>query len=152
MYRNHVRFNLFFALPVLLGTIYYCFHPSLNLLITFAGVFIYSTLFMNPDLDIANRVKLFSFRGLMTLPFRSYAKCFSHRGLSHNVILGSLTRIIWLIFWGIAIFFLIYKTLPNTTTLYAYYQQYRPFVFYTLSAICLADWCHLLLDRKMLKT
>ncbi|MGE3716158.1 MAG: DUF2227 family putative metal-binding protein, partial [Simkaniaceae bacterium] len=82
MYKGHVRFNLFIALPILLGGSDYLFHPSRAMLITFASVFAYSTLFMNPDLDLANQIKLFSSRGVFTLPFRSYAKIVSHRGLS----------------------------------------------------------------------
>jgi uncharacterized metal-binding protein len=151
MYYGHVRFNLFLALPVFLGAAYYFLHPSRDLMITFAAVFSYSTLFMNPDLDLANQVKLFSIRGLLTLPFRSYATFFSHRGISHNVVLGSLSRILWLAAWGGLIFLVMYKTLPTKATLYKYYRHYQPFILYSLAAICLADWCHLLLDRKELK-
>jgi len=150
-YIKHVRFNLFLALPIILGLGYYFLRPSYLLIITFAAVFSYSTLFMNPDLDVANQIKLFSIRGMLTFPFRSYAILFKHRGLSHNLILGSLTRIFWLAIWGIIIFWAIYKTFPTKISLYRYYQQYHSFILYSLSAICLADWCHLLLDSKVIK-
>ena len=151
MYKGHVRFNLFIALPILLGGSYYLFHPSRAMLITFASVFAYSTLFMNPDLDLANQIKLFSIRGLLTLPFRSYAKIFSHRGLSHSLFLGSLTRILWLAGWAALVFLVMYKTLPTKSTLYKFYSLYQPYILYSFAAICLADWCHLLLDRKEMK-
>lgn len=151
MYKGHAKFNLFLALPILLGGMYYFLHPHRDLMITFAAVFTYSTLFMNPDLDLANQIKLFSIRGLLTFPFRSYAKFFSHRGLSHNVILGSATRILWLAAWGTLVFFIMYKSLPTKASLYKFYRHYQPFILYSAAAICLADWCHLLLDRKELK-
>ncbi|NGX51630.1 MAG: hypothetical protein K1060chlam2_01503 [Chlamydiae bacterium] len=150
-YSGHARFNLFLALPLLLGALYAFLHPSRDLMITFASVFVYSTLFMNPDLDLANQIKLFSIRGLFALPFRSYAALFSHRGLSHNLIVGSITRILWLAGWGALIFLAIYKTLPTEASLRRFYHHYQPFILYSFAAISLADWCHLLLDRKELR-
>jgi len=151
MYKQHAQFNLFIALPILLGAMYYFLHPTRELMLTFAGTFAYSTLFMNPDLDLANQIKLFSIRGILTLPFRSYAKFFSHRGLSHHLILGSFTRILWLLAWGALGFLLIYKTLPQKKDLLKVYFQYQPFFLYSLAGICLADWGHLLLDMKEVK-
>lgn len=151
MYKGHARFNLCFALPILLGAMYFFLKPNPHLMITFGAVFIYSTLFMNPDLDLANQIRLFSIRGLLTLPFRSYAKFFSHRGLSHHVLLGSLTRILWLAAWGCLIFLIYYKTLPTKATFYKFYRHYQPYIIYAFAAICIADWCHLLLDRKEMK-
>jgi len=151
MYKGHTRFNLFIALPIFLGAIYYFLNPHRDLMITFAAVFSYSTLFMSPDLDLANKIKLFSLRGVLTFPFRSYAKFFSHRGLSHHVLLGSLTRILWLAGWGALIFLALYKGLPTKATFLKFYFHYKPFILYSLGGVCLADWCHLLLDRKELK-
>lgn len=148
MYKEHAKFNIFIALPILLGAMYYFLHPVRDLMLTFSGAFVYSTLFMNPDLDLANQIRLFSIRGFLTLPFRSYAKFFSHRGLSHNVVLGSLTRIAWLMGWACLIFLALYKTLPSKGTLLSFYKHYHPFILYALAGVCLADWGHLLLDRK----
>lgn len=148
MYKQHAQFNIFIALPVLLGAIYYFLHPHRPFMITFAGAFTYSTLFMNPDLDLANQIRLFSIRGLLTLPFRSYAKIFSHRGLSHSPLLGSFTRIAWLFGWGALIFLAIYQTLPAKGDFLKFYKHYEPFILYSLAGICFADWGHLLLDMK----
>ena len=148
MYKGHARFNLFLALPILIGGIHYFFDPTKYELFTFASVFTYCTLFMNPDLDMADQIKLISIRGVLTIPFRSYAKFFSHRGISHNLILGSLSRIIWILGWTIVVFFLLYKTLPTKATILKFYFHYETYIRYSLAGICLADWCHLLLDRK----
>ena len=147
-YKKHTQFNLFVALPILVGSAYFVFHPSYQLLMTFALVFTYTTLFMSPDMDLANQIRLFSIRGLFSLPFRSYAKFFSHRGLSHHVLLGSLTRIFWLAGWGTLIFLGIYKSLPHKKDLLKFYSLYQPYFLYALAGVCSADWGHLLLDRK----
>lgn len=150
-YKQHSKFNLLVALPVLLAATYYFMHPHSHCLITFAAVFTYSTLFMSPDMDLAYQIRFFSIRGLLSAPFRSYAKLFSHRGLSHNFFLGSLTRILWLSAWGALIFFAVYKSLPTKGSILKFYKHYQPYILYGLAGICLADWCHLLLDRKELK-
>ncbi len=103
-YKKHTQFNLLIALPILLIAAHFTLHPSYDLLITFAAVFSYTTLFMSPDMDLAHQIRFFSIRGFFSLPFRSYSKLFSHRGLSHHLLLGSLTRIAWLIGWGLLIF------------------------------------------------
>lgn len=84
----------------------------------------------------------------MTIPFRSYACFFRHRGLSHNLLLGSATRIAWLCGWGCLLFFFYYRVLPNQSIFYPFYFQYKMHVLYALAAVCLADWSHLLLDKR----
>lgn len=148
MYKTHTRFNLLVALPILGVGIYYLLHPPLAFVGTFIVAFTYTTLFMNPDLDLANQIRLFSLRGLFSIPFRSYAACFRHRGLSHHFVLGSLTRIVWLLGWLFIVFFLTYKALPSQKSLITMYTQYQPFILYGLAGVCFADWAHLLLDIK----
>ena len=150
-YKRHSKFNLFIALPILLGAAFYFLHPQRSFLLTFSGTFIYSTLFMSPDMDLAYQIRLFSWRGILSFPFRSYAQFFSHRGLSHHVLFGSATRILWLTSWGLVIFFAIYKALPTKSTILNFYRQNEFYILYGLAGVCFADWCHLLLDRKEVK-
>lgn len=151
LYKTHTFFNLFLALPLSLAIMYFLLHASFFSMGIFSGTFAYSTLFMNPDLDLANNIKLFSIRGCLTLPFRLYAKVFKHRGLSHHIILGSISRIVWLAAWGALIFLIFYKTLPNPTTLYRYYLKNKSHIHTIFLSICIADWSHLLLDTKIMK-
>lgn len=151
MYKQHSLFNIFCALPIFLAAGHFLLKADLHLLATFGIVFTYSTLFMSPDMDLANKIRLFSIRGLLTLPFRSYAKFFSHRGISHSILFGSLTRILWLACWFGLIMLLINQSLPNSSTLLKLYSKHRIWILYGAAGICLADWCHLLLDRKELK-
>ncbi len=146
LYKTHATFNIVVALPLLVGGMLYFFTPSMRHLVIFSGVFVYATLFMNPDLDLVNQVKLFSFRGLLTLPFRGYSRVFSHRGISHSLFFGTLTRILWLGALLYLVLFLLGRQLPDKRVLFALFRN-QNFLF-GLSAIVIADLCHLLLDLK----
>lgn len=143
-YKTHTGFNLFFMLPALVGFGYYFFQPSEKALIVFTATFTYATLFMNPDLDLVHKIKLFSLRGFITLPFRGYSKIFKHRGISHSFLLGSFTRIIWLSF----VLFLVCFSFSFSDYLFSFYKNFKTYFIYALIGICLADWSHLLLDAK----
>ncbi|HEV3269026.1 MAG TPA: DUF2227 family putative metal-binding protein [Candidatus Rhabdochlamydia sp.] len=143
-YKIHTGFNLFLMLPILIGLGYYFLQPSEKALIIFTATFIYATLFMSPDLDLVHKIKLFSLRGLLTLPFRGYSKIFKHRGISHSLLLGSFTRIIWLS----SLLFLFSFSFSFSENLLSFYKHFKTYFIYALIGICLADWSHLLLDVK----
>ena len=146
-YKTHSSFNIFIALPVILFLLHHFIKPSFNLLITFSICFIYSTLFMNPDLDIANQIKLFSLRGFLTLPFRSYSHFFRHRGISHMFLIGSLTRVLWLGVIAFIIFYIFDISFFNAKKLTT--VLHNKHFLYCLFALSLADLCHLMLDIKI---
>lgn len=146
-YKGHTKFNLLFALPLLGAGAYFLLETPWPLLLIFSGTFVYSTLFMSPDLDLAYQIRLRSLRGLFSLPFRLYARLFKHRGLSHSFLFGSLTRIGWLALWVLLLFVLITQSLPSEKTLLETWSSYRWQLLYAFGGICFADWSHLLLDR-----
>ncbi|MDP1835921.1 MAG: DUF2227 family putative metal-binding protein [Chlamydiales bacterium] len=148
-YKTHCSFNVFLALPALVGAQFYMHKPESVYLATFVGAFVYTTFFMSPDLDLVHNIRLRSVRGFFSVPFRAYSNVFCHRGVSHSFLFGSLTRIMWL--GGIALmaFFLLYQTLPSTNSFLHCCKQYKGFLIYGFAGICLADWCHLLLDLKL---
>lgn len=150
-YKTHSVFNLCCALPALVAAAYYYIYPPYVLLVTFVITFVYCTLFMNPDLDLAHKIRLFSLRGILTLPFRLYSVIFSHRGISHSLLFGSLTRIGWLAGMSLLVFYLLHQTLPASRDFYAYYRMYKYYIWYGAAGVCLADWSHLLLDIKIRK-
>jgi len=147
-YKTHVSFNLLLALPITAVGLCYVYNPPTPFLITFMSAFLYSTCFMNPDLDLIHQIKLFSIRGLLTLPFRFYSKIFKHRGLSHSIFFGTATRILWLSAVGLLLFYLVYETLPEERKFLSYLNDYKLYVLYGLAGVVLADWCHLALDFK----
>jgi uncharacterized metal-binding protein len=145
-YKTHTQFNLLLALPLLVVGMVYFLHPTYLHLLIFSAAFVYATLFMNPDLDLANQIKLLSIRGLLTLPFRAYSSIFRHRGLSHSPFFGTLTRMVWLGIIFLLILFLIDQPVPSRKAVLALLKT--PNYLFGLSAIMLADLCHLLLDYK----
>ena len=147
-YRTHTFFNLSFFLPLSFVTIFYFFAPNRFDLIVYSLSFAYATLFMTPDADLANKVKLFSLRGLMTLPFRPYSFLFSHRGISHWFIVGTITRILWLSLLFIAIYTLVYQRSLSLEPILEFYQVHKLSLLYCFAGLSISDLGHLILDKK----
>lgn len=132
-YRTHVSVNLFLALPAALAALKYTVQSTPADWIWFGGAFIYGTLFLHPDLDLARNIRLFSLKGLLTLPFRPYSYLFRHRGISHWPIIGTLTRVAWLL----AIFYCLGWTFPHFP---------NSAMWLCIGGIASADLSHILLD------
>ena len=145
-YKTHTRFNLFLALPILLLGLYYFFHSSWQQLGIFGGCFIYATLFMSPDMDLANQIKFFSLRGVLTSPFRLYSKIFNHRGLSHSILFGTLTRIGFLTLLGVFGLWIFKQTLLTPDSFVLFLKTHQTWILFAFAGIFSADLCHLLLD------
>lgn len=146
-YKTHTQFNLLLALPLLIWGAHSQLHLPKPHLITFGLAFAYGTLFMNPDLDLAHKIQLFSIRGILSLPFRAYSKVFRHRGLSHSLVFGTLTRVGWLLMIAWVITFAMYKVMLSYTDLLSVYYSYESYFFYGFIGIFLADICHVALDH-----
>ncbi len=97
LFRTHLKFNILLALPLWLFFLYTFFAFSKNSLAVFSASFLYASYFFHPDLDLAHQIKLFSTKGILTLPFRFYSLFFKHRGISHHPLWGTLTRIAWVV-------------------------------------------------------
>lgn len=146
-FKKHTSFNMLFAYPLLLFALYYFFHPSFEHLGSFTASFLYATLFMSPDMDYARKIKWHSLRGLLTFPFRSYSRFFRHRGLSHNIFFGSLTRIFWLLGF-IAIISYIFDFLFFTKESFLTFCKNEKMLFlFAFLGIFFADLFHVFLDK-----
>jgi len=100
---------------------------------------------MSPDMDVSHKIKPFSLRGLLSLPFLGYAKLFKHRGISHSLLLGSLTRVAWL--GGIFLLVSYLFHIPFLKTYSFYFTHYKQEILYSFLGIFTADGSHILLDR-----
>lgn len=143
LYKTHSTFNIFVVLPLALTGIWFFLVPETKYMQVFAAAFIYATLFLGPDLDLAYHYKLKSLRGILTLPFRPYARIFKHRGISHHIVFGTVSRMLWLtlIFLGIS-FICSWDVMKIAYSL----KKNLPYLFYGLGALFLADLSHLFLD------
>jgi uncharacterized metal-binding protein len=64
-------------------------------LLCFAGAYLFSTLFLSPDMDLS-RSDSQNRWGVFRVFWIPYAAVFSHRGVSHNPLFGPLSRIVYL--------------------------------------------------------
>jgi len=67
-------------------------HPFLA---SFVGSYLFSMLFLSPDLDLS-RSRAFRRWGILRWLWIPYTHLFRHRGLSHRLILGPLSRVLYL--------------------------------------------------------
>ena len=155
-YKGHSLLNIFLILPLCAGGLHWWFHPHIHVLSTFVGVFTYSTLFMSPDLDLCYSINPWSLRGILCFPFRTYARVFSHRGISHSIFLGTLTRIIWLAGFVVGFFLLAYLVVPekyigkvpDQAMFKAFFIKYKLYLYYGMGGVVCADLGHLLVDHE----
>jgi uncharacterized metal-binding protein len=150
-YKTHSRFNSFLAFPLALIAIYYFFHPNIKQLSLFSICFLYSSFFMSPDLDIRNKIKFFSFRGILSLPFFFYSILFKHRGLSHSLFFGSLSRIIYLTALAALIIYVFDIIHLNKKSFILFLDKNRIELIYIFIGIFIADLSHVFLDKIMKK-
>lgn len=71
-------------------------------LVFFSGAYVAASLFLSPDLDLAESDVARRWRGARFL-WRPYALLFRHRGISHSLVFGPLTRLLYLALIGGAV-------------------------------------------------
>jgi len=72
------------------------------LALVFAAAYLFSALLLSPDLDLA-RSDPHNRWGYLRVCWIPYAKLFRHRGLSHNPLIGPLSRLLYLGGWAASI-------------------------------------------------
>jgi len=147
-YKDHSRFNCA-LLPLLIGAIVFSFNPPVKNIIYFSLAFLYGTFFMNPDLDLARKIKLLSLRGFLSIPFRSYSYVFKHRGISHSVLFGTITRVTWLFLFILGVLYIIYKKSVTQKDLMLFLNAYKEILSYVFFGLFTADLSHLFLDKRL---
>lgn len=146
-FRGHTTFNLGAALPITTLGILYFLDPPRSLVWVYVACFVYSTLFMSPDMDLAHQIRLNSLRGVLTLPFRGYSLLFRHRGLSHHLFLGTLTRVVWLFGAVILVNWIYTQKLLRPEDWLPFFQEHQLELKYGFAGLFVADAAHLWMDR-----
>ncbi len=150
----HDRFN-FLMLFVCFGLLI-----SLGVDYSFIGVFVggwlFSTLLFGPDTDIMPKKRTWLL-GIFLYPYSLFSK---HRGISHNLFLGTILRVIY----GVLVFlFMVYVLremgkiessaqsffllIKNFILNFNFQEPQYLFVFWGFLGMWLADFCHLILDK-----
>jgi len=140
-YRTHVSVNLFLGLPLGVAALKYTVQSTPMDIGSFAAAFIYGTLFLHPDLDLARNIRLLSLKGLLTLPFRPYSYLFRHRGISHIPVVGTLTRLLWLLGFFYLMAYCLDWAFPHLM------DWNHPYLWFAIGGIALADLFHVMLDQ-----
>lgn len=82
-----------------------------TLFIAFAVSYFFSNFYLSPDLDLAKSSPKNNW-GPLKFIWIPYSKTFKHRGISHSIIFGTLTRVIYLLLIVIVVIILIDKCTP----------------------------------------
>lgn len=92
--KTHAAVEL--ALGPVFGAAYYVvLQPDGGELAAFAGAYLFSSLWLSPDLDLPKNAARRRW-GPLGFLWAPYSKVFKHRGLSHSLVWGPLTRLIYL--------------------------------------------------------
>lgn len=94
LYRHHCASNL--TLGILLAVSLSAFHFDTSTRMVFAVSFILATFLLSPDLDLHHSSPSRNW-GWMKKMWWPYSKIFRHRGLSHIPLIGTGTRLAYLI-------------------------------------------------------
>lgn len=102
--RRHLQLELFLLPPALIGL--RLLGQDWPGLLAFGVAYLFSSLWLSPDLDLRSNDARRRWRplGFIWIP---YTKVFKHRGLSHNLLLGPLTRVGYLFLLGFIVVFLL---------------------------------------------
>jgi uncharacterized metal-binding protein len=95
--RRHLQLELFLLPLALIGL--RLLGQDWPGLLAFGAAYLFSSLWLSPDLDLRSNDARRRWRPLGFI-WAPYAKVFKHRGLSHNLLLGPLTRIGYLFLLG----------------------------------------------------
>jgi len=118
------------------------------LALIFALAYLFSSLLLSPDLDLA-RSDPHNRWGLLRHCWKPYAKLFRHRGVSHNPLLGPLSRLFYLGLWAAAVLAgLHYLFAVEMEFLHHWKEDLRGAALWALSiGLVLPNEIHILLDR-----
>ena len=118
------------------------------LALIFVLAYLFSSLLLSPDLDLA-RSDPHNRWGLLRHCWKPYAKLFRHRGLSHNPLLGPLSRLVYLGLWAAAVLILPrYLFAVEIEFLRHWWENLHGAALWTLSiGLVLPNEIHILLDQ-----
>lgn len=99
--KTHLRIELI-TLPLWAALFYFWVDASWFSIALFAGAYLFSSLLLSPDLDLRHNAarRRWGLLGFIWIP---YTKVFKHRGVSHSLLWGTLTRLGYLALWAVLI-------------------------------------------------
>lgn len=114
----------------------------------FVLAYLFGTFLLSPDMDLAKSEPMANW-GLLRWIWRPYANLFKHRGISHTPILGTLTRVLYLL---VVIYMIL--AIINVCFEMDWKMSFRHLnkinwtaAIWALAGLCLPDLFHILADR-----
>ena len=93
--KTHLRFELA-LLPIVLLVVLIALRVELAQLAIFAFAYLFSSLWLSPDLDLSKSASRRRWRSMAWI-WEPYSRIFKHRGMSHHIILGPVSRVFYLV-------------------------------------------------------
>ena len=136
--KTHRNFNivvLLFLMVILVSEL------SNTLVWFFIGGYLAGIFLINPDLDLrfSSGKKNWKILGFIWIP---YSWIFKHRGISHNILFGTLTRLIYLAIVGTIVLALA-ERIFNCSIIIPYSQNF----IFALLGLWFSDFLHIFLDK-----
>jgi uncharacterized metal-binding protein len=157
-WKTHLKVEMGLAVATAAGAIYGVregwFDPALEqtVYVALASGYVFASLFFSPDLDL-KQCRSARRWGILRFLWMFYPRLFAHRGISHHLLWGPLTRLIYLAFMlslflgaGYAVGWLTWDV-ASGEQLWQYMIDYRMELLAGLVGIYLANSVHVLLDK-----
>lgn len=102
--KTHIRIDLF-MLVIVMGVVVYFWGTLAKYLgrdevfeywVVFVVAYLFGTFLLSPDMDLHTSDPMKNW-GVLRLLWRPYSAVFKHRGLSHMPIVGTLTRVVYIL-------------------------------------------------------
>ena len=158
--KTHTRIDLF-LLVLVIGLAICFWHPLGRLVgrdelveygIVFVVAYLFGTFLLSPDMDLNTSDPMRNW-GVLRLLWRPYAQLFTHRGLSHTPVLGTLTRVLYILALGYAV-----AAVANTLFDLGWKLSVRDLgrmepqvLIWGLCGLCSPDLFHIVADRLFKK-
>jgi len=152
--KSHDRFNL--IIGAILTGLLLGLERSWPVVLVFVIGWLIATFIFSPDTDIAPKKRT----TILRLFLYPYSVFFKHRGISHSILFGTLTRVMYVL-WCFGILIWIFQkmgyipiTIENYGAFlwdflinYDYSKLHYKMLTWFYLGMFLADFCHIFLDR-----
>lgn len=154
--KTHTRIDLLMLL-ILMGIAGYFWDPltdyfGRDAFVEYGSVFciayLFGTFLLSPDMDLNTSDPMKNW-GVLRLLWRPYAQAFKHRGISHTPVIGTLTRVVYILL-------LVYVICAVANALFDMGWELsvknaqkvdRLVIVWGLCGLCLPDLFHIVADR-----
>ena len=152
--KTHDKFSLFIGAictGILLGL-----EKSFALVMAFSAGWVFATLIFSPDTDLMPKKRAH----LLRFVLYPYSLVFKHRGISHMIFIGTLSRVLYgLVIFGLITYVLhglghihlsperYFNSIWNYLKEFDYSQERYKLMVWPYVGMFLADLCHIFLDQ-----